>query len=204
MSEQAARFQPEHLSPVPEVKMQASSDDMGQPPTMSNAELTLVLERGRLVSRLRAAQKLSSVVMAYANDTVTKSFITSTYLDHVLCNVDLLESELMQFDAVLTTDNTSPEVEDRKINRSPKASTIKQINADFLKRRQTAICAQTDPEVFFPEKGGSAKQAKKVCEQSCDIKDDCLSYALENGERFGIWGGLSERERRKLSKKATA
>jgi WhiB family redox-sensing transcriptional regulator len=205
MSEQTVRFQPEHLSPVPGAKMQTPLDDMGRPPTMSDAELTSVLERGRLVSRLRAAQKLSSVVVAYANDTVTESFITSTYLDQVLCNVDLLESELMQFDVASITNDTSCEARvDSKVDQSPKAPTIKQISADFLRRRQTAVCAQTDPEVFFPEKGGSTKQAKKVCEQSCDIKDECLSYALENGERFGVWGGLSERERRKLSKKAIA
>ena len=64
-----------------------------------------------------------------------------------------------------------------------------------------ALCAQTDPEAFFPEKGGSTRDAKKVC-GACDVKQDCLEYALANDERFGIWGGLSERERRKLRKRA--
>ena len=63
-----------------------------------------------------------------------------------------------------------------------------------------ALCAETDPEVFFPEKGGSTKAAKQVC-KACIVRDDCLEWALETGERFGIWGGLSERERRKLTKK---
>ncbi|EXF24368.1 transcription factor WhiB [Nesterenkonia sp. AN1] len=64
-----------------------------------------------------------------------------------------------------------------------------------------ALCAQTDPEAFFPEKGGSTRDAKKVC-GACNVKQECLEYALGNDERFGIWGGLSERERRKLRKRA--
>ncbi|GAB2444686.1 hypothetical protein GCM10027062_26020 [Nocardioides hungaricus] len=64
-----------------------------------------------------------------------------------------------------------------------------------------ALCAQTDPEAFFPEKGGSTREAKKVC-LTCEVREECLESALMNDERFGIWGGLSERERRKLKKRA--
>lgn len=64
-----------------------------------------------------------------------------------------------------------------------------------------ALCAQTDPEAFFPEKGGSTRDAKKIC-ATCEVRAQCLEYALQNDERFGIWGGLSERERRKLRKHA--
>lgn len=64
-----------------------------------------------------------------------------------------------------------------------------------------ALCAQTDPEAFFPEKGGSTREAKRVC-STCEVRSECLDYALANDERFGIWGGLSERERRKLKKRA--
>ena len=64
-----------------------------------------------------------------------------------------------------------------------------------------ALCAQTDPEAFFPEKGGSTRDAKKIC-TSCEVRTECLEYALKNDERFGIWGGLSERERRKLRRRA--
>ena len=67
--------------------------------------------------------------------------------------------------------------------------------------QERALCAQTDPEAFFPEKGGSTREAKKVC-LSCDVRAECLEYALRHDERFGIWGGLSERERRKLKKRA--
>jgi WhiB family redox-sensing transcriptional regulator len=64
-----------------------------------------------------------------------------------------------------------------------------------------ALCAQTDPEAFFPEKGGSTREAKKIC-TGCEVRAECLSYALANDERFGIWGGLSERERRRLKRRA--
>ena len=67
--------------------------------------------------------------------------------------------------------------------------------------QRDALCSQTDPEAFFPEKGGSTRDAKRVC-VSCDVRDICLQYALDNDERFGIWGGLSERERRKLKKRS--
>lgn len=60
-----------------------------------------------------------------------------------------------------------------------------------------ALCRQTDPEAFFPEKGGSVREAKQVC-LSCDVREPCLDYALANGERYGIWGGLSERERNRI------
>lgn len=60
-----------------------------------------------------------------------------------------------------------------------------------------ALCAETDLEAFFPEKGGSTRAAKGIC-GACDVTSECLAYALANDERFGIWGGLSERERRKL------
>jgi WhiB family redox-sensing transcriptional regulator len=72
---------------------------------------------------------------------------------------------------------------------------------DALAWQSDALCAQTDPEAFFPEKGGSTRDAKRIC-TSCEVKAQCLEYALENDERFGIWGGLSERERRKLRKRA--
>lgn len=70
-----------------------------------------------------------------------------------------------------------------------------------LEWQERALCAQTDPEAFFPEKGGSTREAKKVC-LVCEVRAECLEYALENDERFGIWGGMSERERRKLRKRA--
>ena len=75
------------------------------------------------------------------------------------------------------------------------------VEETVLSWQDRALCAQTDPEAFFPEKGGSTREAKKVC-LTCEVRDDCLESALMNDERFGIWGGLSERERRKLKKRA--
>jgi WhiB family transcriptional regulator, redox-sensing transcriptional regulator len=60
-----------------------------------------------------------------------------------------------------------------------------------------ANCMGVDPELFFPERGASTREAKEVC-RGCVVRGDCLEYALANGEKFGIWGGLSERERRKV------
>lgn len=60
-----------------------------------------------------------------------------------------------------------------------------------------ALCPQTDPEAFYPEKGGSTREAKKIC-HGCEVRLECLDWALANDERFGIWGGMSERERRRL------
>jgi WhiB family redox-sensing transcriptional regulator len=60
-----------------------------------------------------------------------------------------------------------------------------------------ANCMGVDPDLFFPERGASTREAKEVC-RGCVVREDCLEYALANGEKFGIWGGLSERERRRL------
>ncbi|GAA1573758.1 Transcriptional regulator WhiB [Leucobacter aridicollis] len=78
----------------------------------------------------------------------------------------------------------------------------RQTEDEALAWQSDALCAQTDPESFFPEKGGSTREAKRICE-SCEVRSECLDYALENDERFGIWGGLSERERRKLRREAS-
>lgn len=67
-----------------------------------------------------------------------------------------------------------------------------------------ALCRQIgDVELFFPEKGGSVREAKHVC-LSCDVRPECLEYALFNRERYGIWGGLSERERRQMARSSNA
>ncbi len=66
--------------------------------------------------------------------------------------------------------------------------------------QESALCAQVDNDIWFPEKGGSTKEAKSVCRE-CPVQWPCLKYALENEERFGIWGGMSERERRAVRRK---
>lgn len=66
---------------------------------------------------------------------------------------------------------------------------------------ERGLCRQTDPAIFFPEKGESNLPAKRVCSR-CEVKTECLEWALETDQRFGIAGGLSERERRKLKRRA--
>ena len=67
---------------------------------------------------------------------------------------------------------------------------------DALKARvdSEGLCAQTDPEVFFPELGGTARPAKAVCLR-CAVQDNCLTWAMETREPYGVWGGMSERDR---------
>lgn len=62
---------------------------------------------------------------------------------------------------------------------------------------QQANCLGIDPELFFPERGTSTREPKDVC-RGCVVREECLEFALTSGEKFGIWGGLSERERRRL------
>jgi WhiB family transcriptional regulator, redox-sensing transcriptional regulator len=65
--------------------------------------------------------------------------------------------------------------------------------AETVDWRRSALCAQTDPELFFPEKGGTCDDAKRVCRR-CPVREECLDYALSAGENFGVWGGLSARQ----------
>lgn len=63
------------------------------------------------------------------------------------------------------------------------------------------ICRQVDiGDMWFPEKGGSTKEAKAVC-AACPVAAQCLEYALSHEERFGVWGGFSERERRQMKRR---
>ncbi len=60
-----------------------------------------------------------------------------------------------------------------------------------------ANCLGVDPDLFFPERGDSTREAKAVC-QGCTVRQQCLDYALDNAVKWGIWGGKSERERRRI------
>lgn len=73
--------------------------------------------------------------------------------------------------------------------------------------RRQANCAGVDPDLFYPRRGGSKvlqaeqiREAKEVC-AGCSVRAQCLTSALEHQEDHGIWGGLSERERRRLQTK---
>lgn len=64
---------------------------------------------------------------------------------------------------------------------------------------ELAACAEVDPDLWFPEPGQSGAIAKKIC-ASCEVRAMCLEYSLKHDVRYGIWGGYSERERRRLQR----
>lgn len=63
-----------------------------------------------------------------------------------------------------------------------------------------ANCRGLDAEIFFTARDESTSEAKEICHE-CDVQAECLAFAINNGERFGIWGGLSERERRRIRRR---
>jgi WhiB family redox-sensing transcriptional regulator len=62
-----------------------------------------------------------------------------------------------------------------------------------------ANCKGANADLFFPERGASTRTAKGICRE-CSVRADCLEFAITTGEKFGIWGGMSERERRRVRK----
>jgi WhiB family redox-sensing transcriptional regulator len=68
--------------------------------------------------------------------------------------------------------------------------------------KDRALCAQTDPEIFFPEKSHwrQAITAKLVC-QRCPVRDACLAHALKHDERYGVWGGMTPSQRKELRRR---
>ncbi len=74
---------------------------------------------------------------------------------------------------------------------------------DALAWMDAGACRGTADERFFPEQGDTVEPARAAC-MACPVREMCLEYALTNNERFGIWGGLSERERRQLRRQRTA
>jgi WhiB family redox-sensing transcriptional regulator len=63
--------------------------------------------------------------------------------------------------------------------------------------QDSANCLGADPALFYPERGASTREAREVC-QACDVQPDCLEFSLQRSEKFGIWGGLSQREIRRV------
>ena len=66
---------------------------------------------------------------------------------------------------------------------------------------EAGLCAQTDPDAFFPEKGSSTREAKRICAR-CPVLEECREYALDVMPTYGVWAGLSERDRRRVKKQA--
>lgn len=87
-------------------------------------------------------------------------------------------------------------VKRRGVDRAP-------ASADGLEWAQRAACLNKNPEIFFPFKGGTTLPAKRIC-AACQVRSECLERALSVNERYGVWGGLSERERRRLAQRGVA
>jgi WhiB family redox-sensing transcriptional regulator len=67
--------------------------------------------------------------------------------------------------------------------------------------RAAALCAQTDPDIFFPERGQNPWAAKRIC-AACAVRVDCLTDALQHSEPYGVRGGLTANERKQLRRQA--
>ena len=78
-------------------------------------------------------------------------------------------------------------------------SLIDALAVDDLAWQDYSNCAGADADLFFPERGASTRKAKAIC-NACQVKAECLEFAIQQSEKFGIWGGLSERERRRIRK----
>ncbi|MET8624717.1 WhiB family transcriptional regulator [Kitasatospora sp. NPDC004669] len=85
-------------------------------------------------------------------------------------------------------------------------STITLTTAAETDWRMRAVCREEDPELFFPiGNSGPAllqiEEAKAVCRR-CPVMEQCLTWALTTGEDAGVWGGMSEDERRAMKRRA--
>lgn len=65
--------------------------------------------------------------------------------------------------------------------------------------QERGLCRQVDPDLFYPERGYSPEDAKAICRR-CDVRAECLRYALDRNEQHGVWGGKTEKERRALNR----
>jgi WhiB family redox-sensing transcriptional regulator len=63
--------------------------------------------------------------------------------------------------------------------------------------RQRAACRGADPDIFYPVNEEQAEEAKSIC-RACDVREACLDWALRTREKDGVWGGATERERRRI------
>ena len=79
------------------------------------------------------------------------------------------------------------------------ADLAQMMNSHFLAEEwmKDALCAEVDSEMFFPEGGGSIARPNAVCNM-CDVKKECLDFALKTDQQHGIWGGTSYRQRKRI------
>lgn len=77
------------------------------------------------------------------------------------------------------------------------------LGADRPHWHHRAACRGLDPDLFFPGRGQSTTEARAVC-AGCPVRQPCRDFAVTNGERFGIWGQTSERQRRSIRRGSAA
>lgn len=182
-------------------------DAKGRPARLNPEESTYLLERGPYVGRLHAQQTLLAFVQKTRLVEGQSGPTLPEYVEvNILEALALRTQELKDFDAphvrkVESLATPARRASPRTQYPTPHLRKVENPITD-LSWQEDGLCMQTDPEAFFPEKGGSTKAAKQVC-VGCEVRAECLQYALNNDERFGIWGGLSERERRKLKKQSS-
>lgn len=68
---------------------------------------------------------------------------------------------------------------------------------DSMAWAEQGACRGSKSSLWFPEPGKNAPHALAICKE-CPVRAECLDYAMVNGERFGVWGGTTEKDRRKL------
>ena len=70
---------------------------------------------------------------------------------------------------------------------------------DLLRWADKGLCVGSDPDLFFPQRGEDMSCACEMC-RSCPVRQACLDYAIESNQRFGIWGGKSPSQRRRMQR----
>lgn len=95
----------------------------------------------------------------------------------------------------------SPKEEQLEVHKNVSMATAVSVrgtlDGEDISFQAYGACNGTDPDIFFPNRGESLEPALSVC-AGCVVREECLEYALANGEKYGVWGGTSERERRRL------
>ena len=69
--------------------------------------------------------------------------------------------------------------------------------------QEEGSCRGVEPEVFFPISDDEAWRAKEIC-TACSVRSECLAFSLQNRERYGVWGGVTERERQEMFRRGVA
>lgn len=74
---------------------------------------------------------------------------------------------------------------------------------DRFRWQADSACRGVEPEVFFPISDEDAWRAKEICNR-CNVRNQCLVYSLQNRERYGVWGGVTEKERIEMFRRGLA